>query len=155
MRRRYPDRTAEERRARWREADLRARQRAHTAEVLALRHEADAAWDDLIALLGYYPRRPRTRGECGEARPCPWVGCRYHLYGDDRARRHDSVWTPNGVPLEDMPETCALDVADRGTEPTMDEIAALMNVTRQRVDQIEKQALRKLARLGLVLEDFL
>lgn len=24
--------------------------------------------------------RPRTRGEClEEARPCPWVGCRYHL----------------------------------------------------------------------------
>lgn len=71
--------------------------------------------------------RPVTRGDCeaGE-RPCPWSSCRYHL-GDAAA------------------DSCALDVADRG-ERTHEQIASLLGVTRQRVQQLEVQALAKVAR---------
>ncbi len=91
--------------------------------------------------------RPRTRGDClAEARPCPWVGCRYHLLLDvphvstnDRfaglalvearparggRRRHLKAWAVELAVeqwidraldrLVSMPDTCALDVADRG-----------------------------------------
>jgi hypothetical protein len=83
--------------------------------------------------------RPRTRGDCVNGpRPCPWVGCRYHLCevggGDGRAAR---------VALEGLSETCALDVADRGG-CTLDEIGALWRITRERVRQIEGKALARL-----------
>ena len=67
---------------------------------------------------------PRTRGDClAGPRPCPWTGCRYHL-GPAR-------------------ESCALDLAGRGGM-TLDEIGALLGVTRERIRQIEGTALAKL-----------
>ena len=47
--------------------------------------------------------------------------------------------------LWEMPETCALDVYERG-EQTQDEVAALLGCTRQRVSQIEEVAIGKLRR---------
>lgn len=104
--------------------------------------------------------RPRTRGECPEERPCPFVGCRYHLaIGDIRkpsrhTRKHAS---PDGVclaypelELEELPETCALDVADRGGA-TLEHVGAILYVTRERVRQLEAKALRRL-RLGLITQ---
>lgn len=54
--------------------------------------------------------RPRTRRDCADVpRPCPFVGCRYHLWldeaGEDGELRHH-----NCDPF-DLEESCALDVA--------------------------------------------
>jgi hypothetical protein len=85
---------------------------------------------------------PRTRAECVDAeRPCPWIRCRHHLYLEV---------APGGLvvnfpdrELEDLPDTCALDVAARG-DHTLEEVAQRLNVTRERVRQIEVTALAKL-----------
>ena len=43
-----------------------------------------------------------------------------------------------------MNETCALDVADRGGT-TLEEVGAIMNLTRERIRQVEVKGLAKLA----------
>lgn len=95
--------------------------------------------------------RPRTRGDClqGEnaQRPCPFVSCKHHLYLDVSPRSgaiklnfpHLEVW--------DLPETCALDVADRGGA-TLEETGHLLNITRERVRQIETKSLAKIKALS-------
>lgn len=108
----------------------------------------------------------RTREGCSsQARPCLWVSCKYHLVLDinpatgsihlntgARSRRTLPVWQRLGTEewLEraadavlDMPETCALDVAERGGA-SLEEIAALLGITRERARQIEVEALAKL-----------
>jgi hypothetical protein len=83
--------------------------------------------------------RPRTRADCVDGpRPCPWVSCRYHLAVDDRGRpcqRHSEVW--------ELRETCALDVAAQGRH-TLGEVGAVLGVSKERVRQIEEEALWKL-----------
>jgi DNA-directed RNA polymerase sigma subunit (sigma70/sigma32) len=54
------------------------------------------------------------------------------------------VSTFPGTEPGDMVESCALDVADRG-EHTLNEVGEMLGVSRERVRQIEEQALRKLA----------
>jgi hypothetical protein len=90
--------------------------------------------------------RPRTRGECvGTARPCPWVGCRHHLFLDVN---EDTGGLKINFPdrsLDDLAETCALDVADRGVA-TLEAVGELMNLTRERTRQVEVRGLIQLQR---------
>ncbi len=95
------------------------------------------------------PQRPRTRAECAEGpRPCPWVGCRYNLWSDVTEAGSLRVSFP-GVEPEDMPPTgsCALDVADSGPQEGH-VVGAYLNVVRERVRQIENEALEKLSRVA-------
>lgn len=88
-------------------------------------------------------RRPRTRADCIDgSRPCPWVGCRYHL-GLEATAAGGLQFTRPGADLEDLPETCALDVADQGAM-TLAKVGGLLNLTRARVLQIEGEALARL-----------
>jgi len=91
-----------------------------------------------------YLRRPRTRADCIDGpRPCPWVGCRYHLYLSVSPETGAVNLThPNCEPWE-LEETCALDIADRGGT-TLEEIARYYNRTRERIRQIEEIGLRKI-----------
>lgn len=94
-------------------------------------------------------QRPRTRGECapsgpgapgGGERPCPWVSCRYHLAITVTHKgqvKVDKRWEKGT-----MPETCALDVAERG-EHTLESVGAIVGFTRERVRQVQEIALRK------------
>jgi hypothetical protein len=98
--------------------------------------------DQLIGKLlypGQHPR-PRYRGDCQDGvRPCPYMGCRYHLgYEVSEAGSIHELW-PDAEP----PETCALDVAERGKHKLI-EIAEILGITRERVRQIEAKALAKL-----------
>jgi len=100
--------------------------------------------------------RPRLRSACLEgARPCPFVSCTHHLYLDVSARTGAiKVNFPDLDPWE-MSETCALDVADRGGT-TLEEVGAIMNLTRERIRQVEVKGLAKLAALRdmLALRDY-
>jgi hypothetical protein len=88
------------------------------------------------------------------------VSCRHHLYldvspvtgsikfnfdaetrpGDDRC---GPGCTCVSCTLERMPETCALDVADRGGI-TLEETGAMLELTRERARQVEQTALLQL-----------
>ena len=99
-------------------------------------------------------RRPRRRASClpggwNSRRPCPFVGCRHHLYLDVNDRTGSIKFNFPDLEVGDLPETCALDVADRGGQ-TLEEVAELTNRTRERVRQVEQRAL---AVLGAILSD--
>ena len=99
------------------------------------------------------PTRPRTRGECLEGganaeRPCPFASCGYHLALDvDPDTGNIKVARP-GVEIDQLLETCALDVADRGGA-TLEDVGEYLNVVRERVRQIEVAAMRRLRRHAL------
>jgi Sigma-70, region 4 len=97
--------------------------------------------------------RPRTRGECKDmVRPCPYVLCKYHLYLDVDDRNGDLKINFPDRALEQMIDTCTLDVADRSDGITLQEVATRMNLTRERVRQIERSGLRKMRRAGFGIE---
>ncbi len=67
---------------------------------------------------------PVNRGACDEIR------CRYHL---DRDRRRG----------QQLPGACSLELADEGAR-TLEQISAILGITRERVRQIETRALGRL-----------
>ena len=113
--------------------------------------------------------RPKTRGDCEHGdRPCPWISCRYHLSTDTvptQTGQNDTLWLNDGKRTQRIGaresqsrfleviqnwelcegETCALDIADAG-EKTLEEVAKLWNMTRERVRQVEMRAMRKIRR---------
>jgi hypothetical protein len=96
---------------------------------------------------------PRTRGECAEGqRPCPLVGCRYHLYLDVDPSNGSIKLNRPDLEVWDLERSCALDEAERDWGPdrygmTLEEIAEVLGVTRERVRQLETAALRRLREL--------
>jgi len=88
--------------------------------------------------------RPTTREECrGELRPCPWVACKHHLYLDINPETGSiKINFPDLEPWE-LQHTCALDVAERGGI-TLEEVGEIMNLTRERIRQVEVRGLLKL-----------
>lgn len=90
------------------------------------------------------PSKPRTRAECiGNRRPCPFVSCKWHLFLDVLETGNIKLNFP-GLEPHDLRETCALDVADRG-DHTLWQVGELMNITGERMRQIEDVILSKLA----------
>ena len=88
--------------------------------------------------------RPSTRSECREEmRPCPWVACKHHLYLDINPETGSiKINFPDLEPWE-LQHTCALDVAERGGI-TLEEVGEIMNLTRERIRQVEVRGLLKL-----------
>lgn len=96
--------------------------------------------------------RPRMRAECIEApRPCPFVACRYHLFLDVSPGTGTIKLNFPELEVWELSETCALDVAAQGGHGP-ERTSELMNVTRERVRQIEAIALMKLKRAGRLRE---
>lgn len=101
--------------------------------------------------------KPRTRADCVDMeRPCPYVSCKYHLYIDVHPVRGSIKVNFPDVEVWEMTETCALDVADRGGI-TLEEVGEIMNLTRERVRQVETAGLAKLAAIGDIarMKDYL
>jgi hypothetical protein len=88
--------------------------------------------------------RPSSRAECREEmRPCPWVACKHHLYLDINPETGSiKINFPELEPWE-LKHTCALDVAERGGI-TLEEVGEIMNLTRERIRQVEVRGLLKL-----------
>lgn len=103
----------------------------------------------LTLAISLHPPMPRTRAECKDGpRPCPWVRCKFNLYLDADESKDGKIKLnfPGTFPW-DMPPTasCALDVVDEegGEELALEEVGMRVNLTRERVRQIEL-AFRKL-----------
>jgi hypothetical protein len=92
--------------------------------------------------------KPRTRAECAEGpRPCPFVSCKHHLFIDVSPRTGAIKLNFPDLEVWDLGESCALDVADRGGT-TLEDVGAIMNLTRERIRQVEVKALAKLEALS-------
>ncbi len=88
--------------------------------------------------------RPKLRAECaGAARPCPWVSCKHHLYLDVNPETGSIKLNFPDLEVWEMKETCSLDVADR-TGATLEEVGEILNLTRERIRQVEVRGLIKL-----------
>jgi hypothetical protein len=91
--------------------------------------------------------RPRMRAECRDApRPCPFVSCKHHLYLDVNPETGSIKLNFPDLEVWDMKETCSLDVADRNGI-TLEEVGEIMNLTRERIRQVEVRGLLKLKML--------
>jgi hypothetical protein len=91
--------------------------------------------------------KPRTREDCVDGpRPCPFVACKHHLFIDVSPRTGAIKLNFPDLEVWDMGESCALDVADRGGT-TLEDVGAIMNLTRERIRQVEVKALAKLEAL--------
>lgn len=99
------------------------------------------------------PVFPSARADCEDGpRPCPWVRCRHHLAIDRISIREARKKVPeprvrmarcHREELEDMVETCSLDVAERGALERND-VAKILGVNREWIRQIEESAILKL-----------
>jgi hypothetical protein len=101
--------------------------------------------------------KPSARGACAEVpRPCPYISCKYHLYIDVSARTGAIKLNFPDIDVWEMNESCALDVADRGGT-TLEDVGAIMNLTRERIRQLEVKALAKLNAIDdmLALRDYI
>jgi hypothetical protein len=88
--------------------------------------------------------RPRTRQDCVNGpRPCMFVSCKHHLYLDVNPETGSIKLNFPDKEIWELDETCALDVADKGGI-TLEEVGTIMNLTRERIRQVETRGLVKL-----------
>jgi Sigma-70, region 4 len=132
--------TREQRRSR-RKRDVRAR----TISVKRMTKRELEIGKLLYPETDYY--KPKTRAECAEGpRPCPYVSCKHHLFIDVSPRTGAIKLNFPDLEVWELGESCALDVADRGGT-TLEDVGAIMNLTRERIRQVEVKALAKLEAL--------
>lgn len=99
--------------------------------------------DEEKAFLDVDQERPETRDDCRlSERPCPFVSCKYHLYLDVNPSTGSIKLNFPDLEVWELPETCALDVAERGGM-TLEEVGELLNLTRERIRQVESKGLDK------------
>lgn len=136
------------------EKRYRTKRTAPRAKTLPVK---SITWDQIA--LGWinnpYPvdvERPTTRGDCKDSqRPCPWVSCSHHMYLDINAATGSIKFNfPDKEPWE-LDHTCSLDLADIGGL-TLEAVAAKINLTRERVRQIEVKAFN-MARTAFTLDE--
>jgi hypothetical protein len=88
--------------------------------------------------------RPRTRAECiNGPRPCLFVSCKHNLYLDVNPETGSIKLNFPDKEIWELEHTCALDVAEKGGI-TLEEVGAIMNLTRERIRQVETRGLAKL-----------
>lgn len=86
--------------------------------------------------------KPKSRRDCESMeRPCVYVSCRHNLYLDILANGHIKFNFPDKEPHE-MEHSCALDLATPGGR-TLQEVGEAMNLTRERVRQVEHKVAQR------------
>ncbi len=89
-------------------------------------------------------QRPRTRADCiNGPRPCLFVSCKHNLYLDVNPETGSIKLNFPDKEIWELEHTCALDVAEKGGI-TLEEVGAIMNLTRERIRQVETRGLLKL-----------
>jgi hypothetical protein len=93
--------------------------------------------------------RPVRRADCLKGpRPCPWIGCRWHLCWEHHKIKRAIL--SNADPREvaalilSMPDTCVLDLSEEALSTR--QVANALNVTHQAIAQSCVRALDKLRR---------
>jgi hypothetical protein len=132
----------------------RRRVRARTIAVKRLTKEQLRMGRILYPETDYW--KPHARAACTSfERPCPYVSCKYHLYLDVNPATGSIKLNFPDLEVWEMEDTCALDVADRGGI-TLEEVGEIMNLTRERIRQVELHGLQKLrdAQEALSLRDY-
>lgn len=120
----------------------RTRARTMSRKQMAREHRRARARGELLDIVDYW--RPKARSEClTMERPCLYVSCRYHLYLDVNPETGSVKMNFPDKEIWELEDTCALDVADRGGI-TLEEVGAIMNLTRERIRQVEVRGLEKL-----------
>lgn len=125
------------------------RVRAHTVSVKRLsKRELERGAAEYPEQPGRDYLRPRTFEECdsvglGDITPCPFVSCKHHLYLDVNPRTGSIKLNFPGREVDELPATCALRVAQHGGR-TLDAVAEVMALTRQRLSQLEDRILDKI-----------
>lgn len=133
--------TREQRRSR-RKRDVRAR----TISVKRMTKRELEIGRQLYPETDYW--KPKTRGDCkGTQRPCPYISCKHHLYVDVSPRTGAIKLNFPDLEVWELNESCALDIADHGGT-TLEDVGAIMNLTRERIRQVEVKALAKLEALS-------
>lgn len=88
--------------------------------------------------------RPKTRADCVNGpRPCQFVSCKHNLYLDVNPETGSIKLNFPDKEIWELEHTCALDVAEKGGI-TLEEVGAIMNLTRERIRQVETRGLMKL-----------
>lgn len=99
--------------------------------------------------------RPHHRADCrDDPRPCLYVSCRYHLYLDVNPVTGSIKLNFPDKEVWELEQTCALDVAERGGI-TLEEVGDIMNLTRERIRQVEVSGLEKLKHGDVKLHTFI
>lgn len=89
-------------------------------------------------------RRPKKRAECLRQKgPCLLVGCKYNIYLDVSPETGSIKFNYPDKEVWEMAETCSLNIADQGGV-TLEAVGDLLNLTRERIRQVEVKALTKL-----------
>lgn len=98
--------------------------------------------DDALEL-----ERPRTRGDCTHARPCPFVACRHSLVPEALERQ------PGLEPDEvDPARSCVLDVVDLEGDLALADVGELLGLTVERVRAAEHSGFTKIAKRSPLAE---
>ncbi len=88
--------------------------------------------------------RPKTRADCvNSPRPCMFVSCKYNLYLDVNPETGSIKLNFPDKEIWELPYSCALDVAEKGGI-TLEEVGDIMNLTRERIRQVETRGLTKI-----------
>ncbi len=151
---RPPDSERKERRNERRRPGKKGRRRSRTIATKRLSKEELALAEELKDI---EIDRPGHRSQCASGlRPCPYASCKHHLYLDVNPETGSIKLNFPDLAIWEMAETCALDVADRGGI-TLEEVGEILNLTRERIRQVEVKGLQKLRHTAsdLGLQDFL
>ena len=120
----------------------RTRARTMSRKQMAREHRKMRARGELAEIVDYW--RPKSRSDCLTMdRPCLYVSCRHHLYIDVNPETGSVKLNFPDKEIWELQETCALDIADRGGI-TLEEVGTIMNLTRERIRQVEVRGLEKL-----------
>ena len=120
----------------------KGRRRSKTIALKRLTRQEIREGIELADMMGY--RRPTNRSQCATGtRPCPYVACKHHLYLDVNPDTGSIKLNFPDIPVWEMENTCALDVADKGGV-TLEEVGEILNLTRERIRQVEVMGLEKL-----------
>lgn len=106
-----------------------------------LRGEVDPEEQALLKEIS--SNRPRTRADCiSSPRPCVFVSCKYNLYLDVNPETGSVKMNFPDKEIQELEYTCALDVSEKGGI-TLEEVGEIMNLTRERIRQVETRGLEK------------